>query len=692
MAPITTIASLFANGTPFNAPLNGLDASSPDFLAAVGDTKAKHGAAHAISDAIRNVNPQDKLTKFLSACPATALDRPEDLDAFLAFYLKYFNSNTRNRKQRLDADDWVLAFAYKQQALAAAGAKSPAARRPPPPAASPPYSSDDESPQAQAAAEANLSRKAGMTFLSKLRSKITTVVTTALSIIGSPATNGARSLFNEIGVTNLVNCCAEAIEDPTLTSYLASEDLLPLVVAITKLAHGARLYLGFDEDLKAPAETNLNPEALSLRAGNQDKFITEPSRTLSTTFLALASDASSNRVLTIMATELNAAIDRTPPPPPKEPTAHAPPTTLAALAAAAFSAGTKPCSAAPTGPVTKLSMDQLRANLGPLAVSTLTDYEQGSQGVATPPAHLEGAAGLAGLGTAPFAPAITFGQFTLPAAAPPPATPPAAVLPAAAPVNSKPADGSFPNAHYKDFMPVIGLYMRKPDSVAANIPSRNQILPGQEEPLSLTANSGPDGAFLLTKTTRALNTSPPTAAEYTAGASAILEIYQGRVPDVYEKLALTMAYNAFVMHIGRLFIKYPLPAMLKPIQLYDASARELIFKGKACWDDATFSDLFQHVIVVPAVIAAMPATSAVGRNDFRAPARNPPANVCHSYNKPATGGCARDSCLFPHVCWTCGGPHPGPDCTPGRAGGGRGANGGRGGGRAGRGGGRGQPA
>ena len=53
MAPITTIASLFSSGTPFNAPLNGLDASSPDFLANVGDTKAKHGVAHAISTAIR---------------------------------------------------------------------------------------------------------------------------------------------------------------------------------------------------------------------------------------------------------------------------------------------------------------------------------------------------------------------------------------------------------------------------------------------------------------------------------------------------------------------------------------------------------------------------------------------------------------------------------------------------------------
>ena len=686
MAPITTIASLFSSGTPFNAPLNGLDASSPDFLANVGDTKAKHGVAHAISTAIRNVNPQDKLTKFLSVCPATALEPQEHLDAFLAFYLNYLNSNTRNRKQRLDADDWVLAPAYKQQALAAAGAKSPAARRPPPPAASPSYSSDDESPQAQAAAEVIRSREAGMIFSSKLRPKIATVVTMAHCIFGSSATNGARSLFNEVGITNLVNCCAEAIEDPTLTSYLASEDLLPLVVAITKLALGARLYLGFDEDLKAPVENSLNPEALSLRACNQDKFIAEPNRTLCTAFLALPSDSSSNRVLTILATELNAAIDRTPPPPPpKDPTAHAPPTTLAALAAA--SAGTKPCAAASLpAPNTTVTMEQLRASIGPLAVSTLAAYEQGLQGVATPPAHLEGAAGLAGMGNAPLSSAITFGQFALPAA----------VLPSASPAKLlvKPADGSFSNAHYKDFLPNVGLYMHKPDSVAANIPSRNQLLPGQEEPLSLTANSGPDGAFLLTKTTRALNTSPPTAAEYTAGASAILEIYQGRVPDVYEKLALTMAYNAFVMHIGRLFIKYPLPAMLKPIQLYDASARELIFKGKACWDDATFSDLFQHVIVVPAVLAAMPAptANAAGRNDFRAPARNPPANVCHSYNKPATGGCARDPCLFPHVCWTCGGPHPGPDCTSGRAGGGRGSNAGRGGGRAGRGGGRGQSA
>ena len=331
MAPITTIASLFSSGTPFNAPLNGLDASSPDFLANVGDTKAKHGVAHAISTAIRNVNPQDKLTKFLSVCPATALEPQEHLDAFLAFYLNYLNSNTRNRKQRLDADDWVLAPAYKQQALAAAAAKSPAARRPPPPTASPSYSSDDESPQAQAAAEVIRSREAGMIFSSKLRPKIATVVTMAHCIFGSSATNGAHSLFNEVGITNLVNCCAEAIEDPTLTSYLASEDLLPLVVAITKLALGARLYLGFDEDLKAPVENSLNPEALSLRACNQDKFIAEPNRTLCTAFLALPSDSSSNRVLTILATELNAAIDRTPPPPPKDPTAHAPPTTLAFL-------------------------------------------------------------------------------------------------------------------------------------------------------------------------------------------------------------------------------------------------------------------------------------------------------------------------------------------------------------------------
>ena len=609
MAPVSTphtAKNILAKGTPFGGELSSAG------LALMTTITLLQGFAFKIFESLATCPGGDPLNMFLSAYSADLFKKKHFLLNFVPFYLKYWSSTPQARQELLLSNDWPLSEPYAHY-FKTGDITSPrrSAARANPSSPEPANSSDDE--LAPDTAERVRSQTAGRGFISDASAQLNIFLSTCLIAFGAEPNAPIRGIFcNQIAP--LVILIAASTENPTLIAFLDSDVMKNFTIAALLFLTAARHRVGVTTNgVNLPVLSGLTPLQLLHRAEDQDRLINDQGLPLADAFLGLPAGSSDNIMLSTLVQNLRLCITAK----------TVPPTAPAnAAATAAAKAGPNTQAAAPTTtevnlptnpPPPKVTLDQLRVTFGSLGNDYLANAELGM------PSDLETSPALP---TLPTAGAAGSGATLMLAPVTVPPSPTADLAAIAAAVAVECAGGL--KAHQTN-TPPVALYMKKVDKVCDNVSTRNAQSLGQEDPLTLKASTASDGTIQFTKGPRP-DKRPLSSAEFTNGSAAILwDIWLPLIPEAAQRESLMRSYNAYVQHVLRLYLIHPFTSMLPAIQAYDTAVREMVFKGKANWDDSNFGDLFNNYIAIPALRAAsMQPAPAASRGDFRASARPVP--------------------------------------------------------------------